>query len=85
MTPAESAALKNYFDAELAARMNCPSTSAAAAPVMFVQMTVGSLWLVVDSCPLNNITFTRYYPLPRQDELIEKMKKAKIFSKIDLW
>ncbi|KAB5587857.1 Retrotransposable element Tf2 [Ceratobasidium theobromae] len=61
-----------------------PSTSPAGAPVMFVKRADGRLRLVVDYRRLNNITIKNRYALPRQDELIEKLKHAKIFTKLDL-
>ena len=48
MTPAESLALKEHLDSELAAGIIRPSTSPAGAPVMCVQKADGRLCLVVD-------------------------------------
>ncbi|CCO31697.1 Retrotransposable element Tf2 155 kDa protein type 1 [Rhizoctonia solani AG-1 IB] len=84
MTPSETAALKEHVDSELAAGKNRPSTSSAGAPVMFVKRADGRLRLVVDYCRLNAITIKDRYALPRQDELIEKLRHAKIFTKLDL-
>ncbi|CCO34985.1 Retrotransposable element Tf2 155 kDa protein type 1 [Rhizoctonia solani AG-1 IB] len=84
MTPSETAALKEHIDSELAAGKICPSTSPAGAPVMFVKRADGRLRLVVDYRRLNAITIKDCYSLPRQDELIEKLRHAKIFTKLDL-
>ncbi|CCO31583.1 Retrotransposable element Tf2 155 kDa protein type 1 [Rhizoctonia solani AG-1 IB] len=84
MTPSETAALKEHIDSELAAGKIRPSTSPAGAPVMFVKRADGRLCLVVDYCCLNAITIKDCYALPRQDELIEKLRHAKIFTKLDL-
>ncbi|QRV87182.1 Retrotransposable element Tf2 protein [Ceratobasidium sp. AG-Ba] len=84
MTPVETAALKEHIDAELASGKIRPSTSPAGAPVMFVKKSDGRLRLVVDYRCLNNITNKDRYALPRQDELIEKLRLAKIFTKLDL-
>ncbi|QRW26583.1 Retrotransposable element Tf2 protein [Rhizoctonia solani] len=51
---------------------------------MFVKKADGSLWLVVDYRKLNDITHKDIYPLPRQDDLMAKLRHAKIFSKLDL-
>ncbi|CCO37888.1 Transposon Ty3-I Gag-Pol polyprotein AltName: Full=Gag3-Pol3 [Rhizoctonia solani AG-1 IB] len=83
MTLSETAALKEHIDSELAAGNNYPSTSPAGAPVMFVKRADGRLCLVVDYCCLNTITIKDCYALPRQDELIEKLCHAKIFTKLD--
>jgi hypothetical protein len=51
---------------------------------MFVEKADGSLCLVVDYRHLNNITIKDRHPLPLQEELIEKLKHAKVFTKLDL-
>ncbi|KAF8756857.1 hypothetical protein RHS01_03817 [Rhizoctonia solani] len=56
MTDAESKALKQHIDEELATGKIRPSTSSAGAPVMFVKKADGSLRLVVDYRKLNDVT-----------------------------
>ncbi|KAF8752038.1 hypothetical protein RHS01_07732 [Rhizoctonia solani] len=65
MTDAESQALKQHIDKELATGKIRPSTSSAGAPVMFVKKADGSLRLW-------------------QDDLMAKLRHAKIFTKLDL-
>ncbi|CCO32322.1 hypothetical protein BN14_06380 [Rhizoctonia solani AG-1 IB] len=84
MTLSETAVLKEHIDSELAAGKICPSTSPAGAPVMFVKRADARLHLVVDYCCLNAITIKDCYTLPRQDELVEKLHHAKIFTKLYL-
>ncbi|KAF8689682.1 hypothetical protein RHS03_09063, partial [Rhizoctonia solani] len=84
MTNAESKALKQHIDEELATGKICPSTSSAGAPVMFVKKANGSLRLVVDYRKLNDVTHKNVYPLPRQDDLMAKLRHAKMFTKLDL-
>ncbi|KAF8752208.1 hypothetical protein RHS01_07841 [Rhizoctonia solani] len=84
MTDAESKALKQHIDKELATGKIRPSTSSAGAPVMFVKKADGSLRLVVDYRKLNDVTHKNVYPLPRQDNLMAKLRHAKIFTKLDL-
>ncbi|KAF8755557.1 Retrotransposon gag protein [Rhizoctonia solani] len=84
MTDAESKALKQHIEEELATGKIRPSTSLAGAPVMFVKKADGSLWLVVDYRKLNDITHKNVYPLPRQDNLMAKLQNAKLFTKLDL-
>ncbi|QRV97850.1 Retrotransposable element Tf2 protein [Ceratobasidium sp. AG-Ba] len=84
MTPAETAVLKEHIDSELKSGKIRPSNSPAGSPVMFVKKPDGCLRLVVDYRCLNNITIKDRYALPRQDELIEKLQHAKIFTKLDL-
>ncbi|KAF8748713.1 hypothetical protein RHS01_10621 [Rhizoctonia solani] len=84
MTNAESKALKQHIDKELATSKIHPSTSLAGALVMFVKKADRSLRLVVDYRKLNDITHKNVYPLPRQDNLMAKLRHAKIFTKLDL-
>ncbi|QRW18529.1 Retrotransposable element Tf2 protein [Rhizoctonia solani] len=62
----------------------CPSTSSTSAPVMFVKKVDRSLQLVVDYRKLNKVTYKNIYPLPRQDDLMAKLRHAKLFTKLDL-
>ncbi|QRW23084.1 Retrotransposable element Tf2 protein [Rhizoctonia solani] len=84
MTDAESKALKQHIDKELATGKIRPSTLLAGALVMFVKKADGSLRLVVDYRKLNDVTHKNVYPLPRQDDLMAKLRRAKLFTKLDL-
>ncbi|QRW06296.1 Retrotransposable element Tf2 protein [Ceratobasidium sp. AG-Ba] len=84
MAPAETAALKEHIDEELASSKIRLSTSPAGTPVMFVKKSDGRLRLADDYYCLNNITIKNSCVLPRQYELIEKLCQAKIFTKLDL-
>ena len=61
-----------------------PSTSPYAAPVLFVPKKDGTSRMVIDYRLLNAITVKNRYPLPRIDELMDRLQGAKVFSKIDL-
>ena len=61
-----------------------PSKSPYAAPVIFVKKASGEMRLCVDFRALNEITIRNRYPLPLIDELLDKLKGAKYFSKLDL-
>ncbi|KAF8748210.1 hypothetical protein RHS01_10963 [Rhizoctonia solani] len=84
MTDAESQALKKHIDKELKTGKIRPSTSLAGALVMFVKKADGSLRLAVEYQKLNDVTHKNVYPLPRQDNLMAKLRHAKIFTKLDL-
>ncbi|QRW23485.1 Reverse transcriptase (RNA-dependent DNA polymerase) [Rhizoctonia solani] len=84
MTNAESRALKQHIDEELATGKICPSTSSTGTPVMFVKKANGSLQLVVDYRKLNDVTHKNVYLLPRQDNLMAKLQHTKMFTKLDL-
>jgi hypothetical protein len=61
-----------------------PSISPWGAPVLFVKKKDGSLCLCIDYRELNRVTIKNKYPLPRIDDLFDQLKKATVFSKIDL-
>ena len=61
-----------------------PSTSPFGAPVIFVKKKDGSLRMCVDYRGLNKITKKNSYPLPRIDDLFDRLHGATVFSKIDL-
>jgi hypothetical protein len=61
-----------------------PSVSPWGAPVLFVKKKDGTLRLCIDFQQLNKVTVKNKYPLPRIDDLLDQLKDAKIFLKIDL-
>ena len=44
----------------------------------------GSMRLCVDYRQLNRVTVKNKYPLPRIDDLLDQLKDASVFLKIDL-
>jgi len=61
-----------------------PSSSPWGAPVLFVKKKDGSMRMCVDYCALSEVTIKNKYPLPRIDDLFDRLKGAKYFSNIDL-
>ncbi|CEL54415.1 hypothetical protein RSOLAG1IB_11661 [Rhizoctonia solani AG-1 IB] len=84
MTDAESVTLKQWLEDELKAGKIHPSKSPISSPVMFVPKKDGSRRLVVDYQKLNNQSKKNVYPLPRPDDLMSKLRGAKLFTKLDL-
>lgn len=80
----ELGVLREYLDENLTKGFVVPSESPAAAPILFVKKKDGSLRLCVDYRGLNKITVKNRYPLPLIPELLDRLRKAKIFTKIDL-
>jgi hypothetical protein len=60
------------------------NSSPCGAPVLFVQKKDGSQRMCVDYRSLNDVTVKNKYPLPRIEDLFDKMRGARVFSKIDL-
>jgi hypothetical protein len=61
-----------------------PSKSPYGAPVLFVHKKDGTLRMCVDYRALNKATVKNRYPLPRIDDLFDRLLGAKVFSRIDL-
>ena len=60
------------------------STSSAGAPIMFVPKKGGGLRLCVDYRGLNRITIKDRTPLPLIGETMDRLGRAKRFTKLDL-
>ena len=80
----ESKWLKDMLDKRLISK----SQSQFAAPHFYVEKpettTTGEYRAVTDFRALNAVTLKNKYPLPRADQLFDKLSKAKFFTKIDL-
>ncbi|CAF2961342.1 unnamed protein product [Rotaria sp. Silwood2] len=61
-----------------------PSNSPWASPVVIVKKRDGSPRFCIDYRNLNSITKKDVYPLPRIDDVIERLNGSEIFSKLDL-
>ncbi len=60
------------------------SKSRYAAPCFYIPKKDGSLWLVQDYRKLNQVTIKDKMPLLLIGEVIDKLKEAKYFNKLDL-
>jgi hypothetical protein len=84
MSEEELQELKKQIEKMLADGYIRPSVSPYGAPVLFVKKKTGELRLCVDYRMLNKITIKNRYPLPRVDELLDRLHSAKYFTKLDL-
>jgi len=84
MAMAELAELKKQIEELLEKQFIRPSASPWGAPVLLVKKKDGSSRLCVDYRQLNKLTIKNKYPLPRIDDLLDQLKGAWVFSKIDL-
>ena len=85
MSPSKALKLKNQLTRLLDQGFIQPSVSLWGAPVLFQKKKDGTFCLCIDYRGLNQCTIKNKYPLPRIDELLDCLGKAKIFSKIDIW
>ncbi|GBG70615.1 hypothetical protein CBR_g6741 [Chara braunii] len=61
-----------------------PSTSPFGSPVLFVPKKGGTLRMCIDYRGLNAITVKNTEPLPRIDDLFDRVQGCKYYTKIDL-
>ena len=80
----ELGALKEYIDDNLRKGYIRPSQSPAGYPIIFVPKKDGKLRLCVDYRQLNGITIKNRYALPLINELHDRFRGAKFFTKLDL-
>ncbi|KAA3470561.1 DNA/RNA polymerases superfamily protein [Gossypium australe] len=76
--------LKTQLQELLDKGFTSPSVSLWGALVLFVKKKVRYLWLCIDYRQLNKVTMKNKHPLPRIDDLFDRLKGAGVFSKIDL-
>jgi len=61
-----------------------PSVSPWGAPVLFQKKKDGTFRLCIDYRGLNQLTIKNKYPIPRIDELLDRLHGTQVFTKIDL-
>jgi hypothetical protein len=61
-----------------------PSASPWGSPILFVEKKDGTKRMCIDYRTLNSMTIKNKYPLPRIEDLLDRLRKAKFVSKIDL-
>nr|KYP55690.1 Transposon Ty3-G Gag-Pol polyprotein [Cajanus cajan] len=84
MAPAELVELKGQLEDLLEKQLVRPSVSSWGAPVLLVRKKDGGSRLCVDYRQLNKLTIRNKYPLSRIDDLMDQLRGAFVFSKIDL-
>ncbi|CAI5482830.1 unnamed protein product [Closterium sp. Yama58-4] len=84
LTQPELEELRRQIDALLEKGFIRPSTSPFAAPILFTPKKDGGLRMCIDYRALNRVTIKSRYPIPRTDDLLDQLRGARYFSKIDL-
>ena len=84
LSPKEHEELQAQIEDLLAQGHIRPSTSPYGAPVLFVPKKDGRWRMCVDYRALNRQTIRDRYPLPRIDDLLDRLGKAKHFTTLDL-
>jgi len=84
MTMKEEKVLNQWLDEQLKAGLIVESKSRYMALCFYIPKKDGSLWLVQDYRKLNQVTIKDKMPLSLIREVIDKLKKAKYFNKLNL-
>ena len=84
ITLKEEEALNQWLDKQLKAGLIVESKSRYVASYFYIPKKYGSLWLVQDYRKLNQVTIKDKMPLPLIGEVIDKLKEARYFNKLDL-
>ena len=80
----EQKALDAFLEENLHTGRIRPSKSPMASPFFFIKKKDGSLRPVQDYRKLNEMTVKNRYPLPLIQELIDKLKQSRYFTKMDV-
>lgn len=84
MSQEELSTLRKWLQENLDKGFIRPSSSPAASPVLFVKKSDGRLRLCMDYRALNAVTVKNRYPLPLISETLDRLSKAKYFTKLDV-
>ena len=84
MTLKEEEALNQWLDKQLKAGLIVESKSRYAASCFYIPKKDRLLQLVQDYRKLNQVTIKDKIPLPLIREVIDKLKEARYFNKLDL-
>jgi len=80
----EGSALTEFLNEQLQKGYIQPSKSPYASPFFFIKKKDGKLWPVQDYRKLNALTIKNRYPLPLIPKIIDKVRDARLFTKLDV-
>ena len=84
LSDVEQEAMDAFLTEHLQSGRIRPSKSPISAPVFFVRKKDGGLRFVQDYRKLNAATIKNVYPLPLVPDILNKVARAKIFTKLDV-
>jgi hypothetical protein len=84
MSVMENVQIKKQIQELLGKGVIMPNTSPCGSPIVLVPKKDGPWRMCVDFRALNKITVNNHYPLPRIDDLLDQLRGAKYFTKLDL-
>ena len=84
LSPKEQEELDKFLEEHLASGRIRPSKSPMASPFFFVKKKDGELRPVQDYRKLNKITIKNAYPLPLISDLLNQLRGARYFTKLDV-
>ncbi|GBG63599.1 hypothetical protein CBR_g38665 [Chara braunii] len=85
MSPRELEELRKQLDKLLKKGWIRPSSSPFGGPVLFVPKKEGELRMCIDYRGLNAITVKNVEPLPRIDDLLDRVQGCKLLKKEAIW
>ncbi|GJX59934.1 putative reverse transcriptase domain-containing protein [Tanacetum coccineum] len=84
LAPSEMQELSAQLQEFSGKRFIRPSSLPWGAPVLFVKKKDRSFRMCIDYFELNKLTVKNRYPLPRIDDLFDKLQGSRVYSKIDM-
>jgi hypothetical protein len=84
LSPAEMDELKTQLRLLLEKGLIRPSVSPWGAPVLFAPKKDGGLRMCLDYRALNKLTVKNKRPIPRIDEIFDRLQGAEYFTSLDL-
>jgi hypothetical protein len=84
LSPVEQKAMDEFLNEHLQSGRIRPSKSPISAPVFFVKKKDGGLRFVQDYRKLNAVTIKNAYPLPLVTDILNRVARANIFTKLDV-
>jgi hypothetical protein len=84
LAPNEQSKMDAFIHENLSSGRIRPSKSPMVSPVFFIKKKDGTLRLVQDYRALNALTIKNWYPLPLISELVNQLRGAKYFTKLDV-